>query len=404
MIRPLLAALALLGSLLTAPHAAAATACSTPSDFDGDGLDDVAIGDPFSGGGTVHLLSAGRTVAMTAPARQAGDGFGWSVTLAKVDGDACADVVVGAPFTDVDGLSDAGAVYVLYGGGAKPPRRIVSPRPQRDAHLGWSLAARGDLLAVGAPYEDAPLHDAGAVYVAKGEGALRGISAESPGVQGNGEVDDLFGWSLTFAGGRRLVVGVPYENDDGAGRQVGTGQVDSGSVVVLDDVLAPTLTSVKWDAPGEKADGHRYGFAVAYADGAGLAVSAPQARYVHLFDADLKAVRIARFEQGDGPAGVSLAVSADGRVAVGLPYAGQERTGAVQVISIPAGGQDRRIAPDRQPGARFGWSLAFTGNRVVAGSPDAGNTGTITTVGRNESTVVPISPGEGLDFGTSMAG
>ncbi|WP_425568113.1 hypothetical protein [Nonomuraea rubra] len=33
---------------------------------------------------------------------------------------------------------------------------MTPPRPQRFAHFGWSMAARGDLVAIGAPYEDEP--------------------------------------------------------------------------------------------------------------------------------------------------------------------------------------------------------------------------------------------------------
>ncbi|MEV1169348.1 hypothetical protein AB0J09_13085, partial [Nonomuraea sp. NPDC049784] len=121
MIRSALIALMLAtGVPLTSTTTAAA--CTGAADFDGDGVDDVAVGDPFADDqkGSVNVLSGDKVVPVTVP-NLARDGFGWSVRLAKVNADACADLVIGAPYTDVDGTEDAGAAYVVYGGGAAPP-------------------------------------------------------------------------------------------------------------------------------------------------------------------------------------------------------------------------------------------------------------------------------------------
>ncbi|MFD0470066.1 hypothetical protein ACFQ0B_18320 [Nonomuraea thailandensis] len=273
-------------------------ACAGAADFDGDGVDDVAVGDPFADDqkGAVHVLSGGKVVPVGVPGLARGDGFGWSVRLAKLNGDACADLVIGAPYADVDGTEDAGVAYVVYGGGAAAPERVTPPQPQRFAHFGWSLAARGDLVAIGAPYEDeAQLVDVGAVYVRKGAGEPRRVSQETVDVRGNSEVGDQFGWSLAFGPKNGLVVGVPYENDDGAGRQIEAGKIDSGSVVFIDDVLAPQITSFKLDSP-TNASGDRFGYAVAYAEGSGYAVGSPGPGYVQLLDPARKPTR--RVTQG----------------------------------------------------------------------------------------------------------
>src|SRR5690606_860312 len=154
MIRSMLLALMLGATGLTVPQAAAA--CAGVSDFDGDGVDDIAVGDPFAAGGkgAVHVISGDQAVPVTVPEVAEGDGFGWSVRLAKVDADECADLIVGAPYTDVDGNADAGAAYVIYGGGAAAPERLVAAEPERGARLGWSVAARGDLVVVGETSED----------------------------------------------------------------------------------------------------------------------------------------------------------------------------------------------------------------------------------------------------------
>ncbi|GAA3153662.1 FG-GAP repeat protein [Nonomuraea roseoviolacea] len=372
-------------------------ACAGPSDFDGDGVDDVAVGDPFADGdkGAVHVISGQKVVPVPVPGLARGDGFGWSVRLAKVNADACADLVVGAPFTDVRGSEDAGAAYVVYGGGAAPPRQLTAAEPQRDAHFGWSVAGKGDLVAIGAPYEDeARLADTGAVYVAKGEGRPRRISQESPEVPGNGEVGDQFGWALAFGAGNQLIVGVPYENDDGAGRQVGTGKIDSGSVVVIEDALASRLSGVKLDSPTD-ADGDRYGYAVAYADGAGLAASAPGPGYVQLLDPKLAPLRTVR-QGGKQAFGFSLAASADGRLAVGAPYGG-----GVRVVSFrsPA---DERVLPAADGLA--GYALAFSGNKLYVGRPDAAPYGKVAVAGRNAEEPQDVQPANGSDFGMSLGG
>ncbi|MCF6468109.1 hypothetical protein FAF44_06795 [Nonomuraea sp. MG754425] len=392
----LAALVAVAGVSVVVPPAVAA-ACGGVADFDGDGLDDVAVGDPFADDqkGAVHVLSGGRVVPVSVPGPAGGDGFGWSVRLAQLNGDTCADLVIGAPYTDVDGTEDAGAVYVVYGGGAAPPQRLTPPKPQRFAHFGWSLAARGDLVAIGAPYEDeGQTPDAGALYVRKGAGELRRISQETVDVRGNSEVGDQFGWSMAFGPGNELVVGVPYENDDGVGRQVESGRIDSGSVVFIDDVLAAKLTSAKLDSPTDRS-GDRFGYAVAYSEGSGYAVGSPGPGYVQLLDPARKPTR--RVTQPDGQAfGFSLAVAADGRLAIGAPFGGE-----VRVVSWRDPGADRRLTAGD---GLFGWSVAFSGNKLFVGQPDAAPYGKVAVAARNDDTLQPLQPRSGADFGVSLAG
>ncbi|MEQ4716647.1 hypothetical protein [Nonomuraea sp. B19D2] len=396
MIRPALIALMLAtGAPLTST--ATAAACAGAADFDGDGVDDVAVGDPFADDqkGSVNVLSGDKVVPVTVPNLARGDAFGWSVRLAKVNADACADLLIGAPYADVDGAEDAGAAYVVFGGGAAPPQRLTASQPQRFAHFGWSLAARGDLVAISAPYEDeAQLLDVGAVYVRKGPGGLRRIGQESDDVRGNSEVGDQFGWSMAFGAGNELVVGVPYENNDGAGRQVEAGRIDSGSVVFIEDVLAPKLSTLKLDSSTD-ASGDRYGYALAYAEGYGYAVSAPGPGYVELLDTGRKRTRRLT-EAGKQAFGFSLAASADGRLAVGAPYGG-----GVRVISWKNAAEDRRLPAGD---GLFGWSVAFSGNKLFVGQPDAQPYGKVSVAGRNADTLQPVQPAKGADFGASVSG
>ncbi|WP_433245727.1 hypothetical protein ACQPYK_43950 [Streptosporangium sp. CA-135522] len=438
-----------------AVHAASAD-CSGASanDFDGDGTDDTVIGDPFAGAaglggaGAVHMLfgrGEGGTV-VTAPRPGAGDGFGWSVRMTHLDADRCADLLIGAPYTDVSGLPDAGAVYAVYGGARRATARTVAPEPERDAHFGWSLAAGTTVVAVGAPHEDADgVRDAGAVYVFE-PGApdrARRISQESPGVSGSGEVGDMFGWSVAVGGlgglpgEEDLAVGAPYENDDGVGRQDGEGKLDSGAIAVIFDVRGPReeYTGRKWDlhevAPAEAGD--RFGYAMAYAregDVGYLAVSAPLGDGGGVEDSGL--VRLFRaagtaqltpagvFDQGaEGAAGdgygFSLAFGGgesgeDTRLAVGIPFRGPQQRGGVRLVPVRDPGQARLVGRGG-PGDRSGWAVGFSGNRLVVGAPDRGASGAAALLGRNDATGITLTPGTGkvpgvggesADFGAAV--
>jgi hypothetical protein len=383
--------------LLPPQAAATAAACAGAADFDGDGVDDAAAGDPFGDDqkGAVHLLSANKVVPVQVPDLDRGDGFGWSVRLAKVNDDACADLVIGAPYADVNGEDDAGAVYVVYGGNATPPQRLTAPQPQRFAHFGWSLAARGNLVVIAAPYEDdAQILDAGAIYVRQGTSALRRISQETVDVRGNSEVGDQFGWSLAMGPGNGLVVGVPYENDDGAGRQVETGKIDSGSTVFIDDVLAPKITSLKLDSP-TKTTGDKYGYAVVYAEGFGYAISSPGAGYVQILDPGKKQTRLVK-QGGKQAFGFSMAASADGRLAIGAPYGG-----GVHVTSWKNPADDTKLTTTE---GLFGWSVAFSGNKLLVGQPDGQPYGKVELSAKNADKPQPLQPPKGADFGVSVTG
>ncbi|WP_326644932.1 FG-GAP-like repeat-containing protein [Streptosporangium sp. NBC_01755] len=422
------------------------------SDFDGDGVDDIAVGDPFAGPGgsagtgAVHVLfgrGEGGT-AVTVAETEAGDGFGWSVRLVRIDGDGCADLIIGAPYADVAGHRDAGAVYVVHGGPDPRTIRLVSPYPEADAHFGWSLAFGGTLVAVGAPHENADgVADSGAVYLfdteTSGEG--RRISQETKGVTGNSEAGDMFGWSPVLGklggapGELDLAVGSPYENDDGTGAQAGGGKLDAGALTVIFDVgrAKDEYKSRKWDLRDivDAGAGDLFGYAVAYGeqgDTGYLAVSAPlgdgggvkDSGLVQLFlaSSSLEITAAATFHRGSEGApdegyGTSLAFSSadDVRLAVGVPFDGPDQRGGVRLLTMGEEGAGRLIAQS-QAGDHFGWSVGFSGNRLVVGAPDREGAGEVVLLGRNDAQGVPLSPGTGripalegaasADFGSAV--
>jgi hypothetical protein len=204
-------------------------------DVNGDGYADVIVGSiryfygaPDTGAAFVFLGSpsgiASGSVG-TASARLDGDRFmGWSVAGAgDVNGDGYADVIVGAPYHGASGqIFEEGAAYIFLGS----PAGIASGNPgtatarlesdQRQAHLGWSVAAAGDVngdgyadVIVGAPgYDHNNLSygtqwNDGAAFIFLG--GASGISDGNPAtaatrLEGDLVINGNFGSSVAGAG------------------------------------------------------------------------------------------------------------------------------------------------------------------------------------------------------------
>jgi hypothetical protein len=184
-------------------------------DFNGDGDADLAIGDAFEdvgdvgGAGAVNVLygsPAGLAVAgdqiwdqesaNIEGAAGVGDHFGETLAAGDFDDNGSVDLAIGVPGEDVDGVSEAGAVNVIYG-------------------------SNGGLTSAG----DQPWHRNGV------------------GVEDDPGPGDSFGLSLATgdlndAGADDLAIGVP--NDDV------NGIVDAGAVnVIYSDFVAPTATATR---------------------------------------------------------------------------------------------------------------------------------------------------------------
>lgn len=183
-------------------------------DYDGDGLDDLAIGsltyDPpgrVNAGGV--LLVRGRKQSATPGIHvqcpdavlagvAANDNFGRSVTgVADVDGDGCDEIAVGAPGADLPGKNDQGAVYLIFGYGDacqhKVAEWLVLYSGEASAQAGFAVAA-GDLdgdalgdLVVGAVGHLKAGNQVGAAWVVRGS-YLSKFKGE-PWVDGTGPAD-----------------------------------------------------------------------------------------------------------------------------------------------------------------------------------------------------------------------
>jgi len=185
-------------------------------DFNQDGYADLAIGVPgkkvgamvdagavavlygsAAGLGTVDDQAWHQNRAGVYGTAEAGDGFGWSLSVGDFNGDRYADLAIGVPGEDVGTTQDAGSVNLLYGSGdglqVTAPRdqswsqgtADVQGRAETGDRFGQALAT-GDFnqdgyadLAIGIPGEDIDtIQNAGSVHIL--HGAATTLQAESP--------------------------------------------------------------------------------------------------------------------------------------------------------------------------------------------------------------------------------
>jgi hypothetical protein len=106
-------------------------------DANGDGYGDIVIGNSWEAGDGVGVAKGGAvdivygtlngpadriTLHQDSPGvpggGETGDSFGFEVSFGDVNGDGLADLAIGSPNEDVDGVADAGMVTVLYSRGS----------------------------------------------------------------------------------------------------------------------------------------------------------------------------------------------------------------------------------------------------------------------------------------------
>jgi len=271
----------------------------------------VVIGAYGEGAGYVFVFDAATGALihnLTSPNSQEDGEFGYSVAVSG------STVAVGAPGETVGGYEDAGRAYVFDATTGALTQTLTSPNAQEGAWFGWSVAASGDTVVVGSPYEKAEGYSgAGHAYVFDATtGALVQVLT-SP----DAEFQGMFGYSAALSGNTVVV-----------------GDTEGPSTACVFDALTGALI-YNVTSPNPQDDGE-FGNSVA----------------------------------ANGSAVVVGAVSEDvGEISeAGSAYVFGAATGAlVQTLT----------SPNPEPDGWFGSSVAMSGDTVVVGAKDVavgGNT------------------------------
>ncbi|MBT2396453.1 trypsin-like serine protease [Streptomyces sp. ISL-100] len=223
------------------------------TDFNGDGVEDVAISDPKAtvGGdadaGVVRAVYGGgkgtaeisQDLDWVTGGAEAGDWFGESLDTVDYNEDGYTDLVVGTPSEDIEGATAAGMVDVLYGGsgglgtgtqkathfeqgagsGAIAAAAGESGDRMGDALAAGTTAAGEPYIVIGVPGEAlGSITKAGMAFYLRGATNVS-IHQDKTDVPGDAEANDAFGGSIA-ADSNKLAIGVPTEaigSDAGSG-------------------------------------------------------------------------------------------------------------------------------------------------------------------------------------------
>lgn len=345
-----------------------------------------------------------------------GDLFGMSLSLS---GDM---VAVGAHLDD-DGASNSGSVYCFDLSSATPEVSVVSidnPGPASNDEFGRAVALAGTRLLVGAGGDNTGASGAGSAYVFEILSGTPGVpvaSINNPSPSSNEE----FGSAVAISG--NMVVAGSSRDDTGAS--------NAGSVAIYDlgglDPQAPVLQILN---PSPTFNDY-FGGAVA-ASGSLVAVAARQddagasnAGTVYVYDTSLPVPGVPlRVISNPAPQvqdefGGALAMW-DNLLVVGAPKnnTGGDDSGTVYVYNLasPTPGIPVHVIDNPVPavGDLFGYSVAISGERLVAGAPradtDAANSGRVYVFDLSSpSPTVPVTvianptPGINDEFGTAVA-
>jgi hypothetical protein len=303
------------------------------------------------------------------------DESGFSVSLSS-NGNI---VAIGARYNNVSG-NDSGhvRVYEFVGGSWLQKGQDIGGEASSDeSGYSVSLSSNGNILAIGARYNDGSGNNSGHVRIYE----FVGGSWSQKGQDINGEAfDDNSGYSVSLSSNGNIVaIGAPYNDGN-----------DSGHVRVY-NFVGSSWSQMGQDIDGQDA-GDRLGYSVSLSsDGTTVAIGAPyndgsgnNSGHVRVYEFvgnswSQKGQDINGEASGDN-SGFSVSLSSDGTiVAIGAPYNDGNESGHVRVYEF-AGGSWSQLGQDIDGEADYDYSglsvsLSSDGTRVAIGAPYNNNKG-----------------------------
>ena len=245
-------------------------------------------------------------------------------------------------------------------------RTLTSPNVQSFGDFGFSVSISSNLVAVGAPYENASGYQyAGHVYIFNATTGKLIQTLTSP----NAQYDGLFGWAVATSD-KLVTVGALYETVDGyseaghayvfnanTGKLIQTLTSPNGqSYGTFGESVSMSGTLVSVGAEGETADGYTYaGHAYVFNANTGKLIqtlTSPNAQLGGFFGTSVsisgKLVAVGAYHE-----------KADGYSGAGHAYVFNANTGKlIQTLT----------SPSAQHHGWFGWSVSISGKLVAVGA------------------------------------
>ncbi len=316
--------------------------------------DDILVGAPFDGIGAIGAAYVFTKVDYTWVEQaklipsdgEFNEAFGVSVTI---DGDL---LVVGAPYQDAAG-SDFGWAYVFVREGTAwvEEAKLISSGSSIGDHFGRSVWLEGDLVVVGAPGHEYSL---GGAYIFRLEGTTW---VEEAALIGSDTVEgDGFGNSVSISGDV-IVVGAPYHDDGGS---------VTGSAYVFRDNGANWIEETKLTASDTTTAGS-FGACVSVS---GDAIAVARSGGAYIFREE---VGIWTQEGKPSGSGGLWSVSLDGEDLVVGAYRDSQAgdfSGSAYLYHDNEGTWvelDQLVASDAAPWRMFGSSVAISADYAIVG-------------------------------------
>jgi len=328
--------------------------------------------------------TANQSAKLTASDAAASDEFGISVSIS---GDVA---VIGAPF-HLEGGAATGTAYVYRFDGSTwiEQAKLTAYDGAGGDRFGFSVSISGDVVVVGAYYEDYGGTSSGSAYLfEKPPGGWAPMAQTAKLTASDAAADDVFAWSVSVSGDV-AVIGAPYDDDGGT---------SSGSVYLFEKPPGGWTTATE-DAKLSASDtavGDAFGVSVCIS-GEVAVIGAPNdndggtySGSAYLFEKPpggwVTATEDAKLTASDAAAddvfGSSVSVSGglavigahgddDGGLSSGSAYLFQEPPGGWTTMTEDA----KFTASDAAAGDSFGSSVSISGELAISGARYDGDAG-----------------------------